>query len=100
MSNNIVSAILSKAREAGLSFLLDKNKLKLKVPKNVVVDHELLLAIDENKEQIKSMLREQGASGIGAKHNLRITRADRDRAGHIPLSFGQERLWFIDRMQG
>ena len=98
MSASIVNRILEEAKQSGISFFLEEDKLKLRVPKHDKVAPALWQLIDEWKESIKSFLLLNRDSLRGG--HQQIVPMKRSETDHLPLSFAQERLWFIDKMQG
>ncbi|MEO6231488.1 MAG: amino acid adenylation domain-containing protein [Ferruginibacter sp.] len=89
--------LLYLAKQQGIEIVLNEEQLQLKLPKNKSIDKNLLQDIKDSKEAIIDFLRNNQRS---VRPGNAITRAYRSALRHIPLSFGQERLWFIDRFEG
>jgi amino acid adenylation domain-containing protein/non-ribosomal peptide synthase protein (TIGR01720 family) len=98
MAKHFIEGIIHKATEGGVDFLLEGDKLTLKILQDREIDNSLLTLIRENKESIKTFLRDNGVF-IKAGVNSKIT-AVKHHDGPMPLSFAQERLWFIDQLHG
>ncbi|OQP46203.1 non-ribosomal peptide synthetase [Niastella populi] len=88
-----VIALLSHARENGVYPFLDNEKLRLKVNRNEQIDPALLDNIKLYKDEIALFLKEEAGTPA-------ITPFNREDVSQIPLSFSQERVWFIDKLKG
>jgi len=99
MTKENILSIVNDALEEGVLLFVEDNKLGIKT-RGKKVSTELLAKIKANKEAIISFL-ENDVKGIdqvsGATQPIKKIADSHDK---IPLSFSQERLWFLDKFEG
>lgn len=94
-----VVALLNQARESGIHLQVSDRKLLLKVDKQITPDAGLVESLKAYKEHIIEFLEIPGKRDSAP--GLMTIRPDEGNAsGLYPLSFGQERLWLMDKLRG
>jgi amino acid adenylation domain-containing protein len=88
-----VELLLSKLKEKGVLFNVKGSELKISASKDTLTP-ALLEEIKSSKELIISWLK----SAIGNINNTAIKRTDRNK--DIPLSYSQQRMWFLNQLEG
>lgn len=85
-----VTELISTLRQQEIKLWLDGDKLRYRAAKNTL-SPELLAQLKIRKVEIIDFLKSIGAGTSSPMPPLQPV----DRTGHLPLSFGQQRLWFL-----
>ncbi|NJO81279.1 MAG: amino acid adenylation domain-containing protein [Blastochloris sp.] len=89
-----LNELFTQLRQLNISMWLEEDRLRLKAPKGSL-SPELRETITEHRDEIIAFLRK----AIEARDTTLPPLQPIPRNGAIPLSFDQQRLWFIDHLE-
>lgn len=87
--------LLARLREANIRLWLEEGEIRYRAPKGAMTP-ELASQIVEHKQELQRILQAAQTVPIRAAPDL----APRERPAYPPLSFAQERLWFLHQLEG
>jgi hypothetical protein len=94
MSNKPIVELISELRQQDVKLWLDGDRLRYRAGKDSL-NPELLAQLKVQKNEIINFLR-----SIKVQSNSLIPPLEPvDRHGNLPLSFGQQRLWFVHQFE-
>jgi amino acid adenylation domain-containing protein len=88
-----LSEFLAHLRDLDVRLGLDGDRLTVSAPKGAL-SADLKAELQQRKAEILTFLRSTAHANGAAPPLVPI-----DRSSHLPLSFPQQRLWFLDRME-
>jgi len=93
-------SLLERAAEGGIRVSYANGEVQLQMQKGLQVDRDLLSELKNRKVQLKEYLETTNGSSTPVPLVHLGSEIGPLASGPFPLSFNQESLWFVDRLQG
>src|ERR1700721_2067909 len=78
----------------GIRFWLEDHQVRIRAPRGVLTE-ELRQRLREKKKELRCLLEE-----ISVGKAVRVPLVVQTRSFHLQVSYAQERLWFLDQLEG
>ncbi|GHG84268.1 non-ribosomal peptide synthetase [Comamonas sp. JC664] len=92
---NGIDGLLTRLRKHDVRLWMEGERLRFNAPPGVMTP-DLLGEMKSHKEELVSFLQQVGQSLQGAAEVIPVGNRD----GALPLSSGQQRMWFLEQFQG